>query len=60
MIYKNLRMDIYEYRMKKIKKLFEYDHAIHLYPQKRIIVEKQFSPLTDLYEFKFFIVNNIN
>ena len=51
--------------MKKIKNLMEYDHGLedlqffHLYPKKRIIIEKQFSPLTDLYEFKFFIVNNI-
>ena len=65
MIPKNLTMDIYKERMEKIKKLFEYDHGLvdmqyfHLYPKKRIIVEKQFSPLTDLYEFKFYIVNNI-
>ena len=65
MIPKNLTMDIYKERMEKIKKLFEYDHGLvdmqyfHLYPKKRIIVEKQFSPLTDLYEFKLFIVNNI-
>jgi len=40
--------------MKKIKNLMEYDHGLediqffHLYPKKRIIVEKLFSPLTDL------------
>ena len=65
MIPKNLQMDIYKDKMKKMKKLFEYDHGLvdmqyfHLYSKKRIIVEKQFSPLTDLYEFKFFIINNI-
>ena len=29
----------------------------HLYSKKRIIVEKIFSPFSDLYEFKFFIIN---
>ena len=29
----------------------------HLYPKKRIIVEKQFTPLTDLFEFKIFVLN---
>ena len=29
----------------------------HLYAKKRIVVEKQFSPINDLYEFKFFILN---
>ena len=51
--------------MKKIKNLMGYDHGLedmqffHLYPKKRIIVEKIFSPLTDLYQFKIFILNNI-
>ena len=29
----------------------------HLYPKKRIIVEKQLTPLTELYEFKYFVIN---
>ena len=29
----------------------------HLYSKKRIILEKMFYPLTDLYEFKYVIVN---
>ena len=51
-------------KLKKFKKLLESEHGLleaqffHLYAKKRIIVEKQFSPLTDLYEFKFFIVNH--
>ena len=41
----------------------EFEHGLveaqffHLYAKKRIIVEKQFSPSKDLYEFKFFIIN---
>ena len=30
----------------------------HLYSKKRIILEKKFFPLNDLYEFKFFIMNH--
>ena len=65
MIPKNIRPYLLKNKMKKIKNLMEFDHGLidmqyfHLYPKKRIIIEKQFSPLTDLYEFKFFIVNNI-
>ena len=65
MIPKNIRPYLLQNKMKKIKNLMEFDHGLidmqyfHLYPKKRIIIEKQFSPLTDLYEFKFFIVNNI-
>lgn len=52
-------------KMEKLKKLLEEDHGLteaqffHLYAKKRIIVEKQFIPLANLYEFRFFIVNNI-
>ena len=30
----------------------------HLYSRKRIVLEKTFIPLTDLYEFKFFVFNH--
>ena len=44
--------------------MLESDHGLleaqffHLYAKKRILVEKQFIPLKDLYEFKIVIVNN--
>ena len=34
-----------------------YSEFFHLYSKKRIIVEKIFNPLNDLFEFKFFIIN---
>ena len=49
--------------MKKFKKSFDLEHGtveiqpFHLYAKKRILVERQFAPLTDLYEFKIFIIN---
>ena len=55
----------YEEKLNKFKKLYlSLDHGLktvqffHLYAKKRIIVEKQFASLNDLYEFKFFIINN--
>ena len=63
-IYKNTTIDIFEKIIKRFKKLSESEHGLidaqffHLYAKKRIIVEKQFIPRTDLYEFRFFIVNN--
>ena len=63
-ISKNIKKKIFENKMKKFKKLLETDHGLleaqffHLYAKKRIIVERQFTPLRDLYEFKFFIINN--
>ena len=56
--------DIFKDKMKIIKNMLKSDHGLldaqffHLYAKKRILVEKQFIPLKDLYEFKFFIVNN--
>ena len=56
-------LDIFEKRIKKFKRLYQFDHGLmeiqpfHLFAKKRIIVEKQFEPRTDLYEFKFFIFN---
>jgi hypothetical protein len=50
--------------MQKFKKSYEGEHGLkesqfyHLYAKKRIIVEKTFTPRSDLYEFKIFIVNN--
>ena len=41
-----------EYNLNNVPEFF------HLYSKKRILVEKIFSPITDLYEFKFFIINN--
>ena len=49
---------------KLIKHYFKRDYGLiypqffHLYSKKRIIEEKIFEPITDLYEFKFFVVNN--
>ena len=60
----NTRKDIFEKHLKTFKKLLDFDHGLldsqffHLYAPKRIIVEKQFTPLTDLYEFKTFILNH--
>ena len=55
----------YEQQIEEFKKSFlKADHGLvesqffHLYAKKRIIVEKQFSPRKDLYEFKIFIINN--
>ena len=61
-IYKNKKNDI-EFIKQKIKQAFSRDYGLvipeffHLYSKKRIILEKMFYPLTDLYEFKFYIVN---
>ena len=61
-IYKNKKNDI-EIIKQKIKKAFSRDFGLiipeffHLYSKKTIILEKMFYPLTDLYEFKFYIVN---
>ena len=51
-------------KMKEFKINSGYNHGLldfqffHLYSKKRIIVEKQFYPLSNLFEFRFFIVNN--
>ena len=63
-INKNTTKDEFNSILDKFKKLLESDHGLiesqffHLYAKKRIIVEKQFIPKTDLYEFKYIIVNN--
>ena len=63
-IYKNDTLDIFKSKMDIFKRLFEADHGLleaqffHLYAKKRIIIEKQFIPFSDLYEFKFYIINN--
>jgi len=52
-----------EYIKNKIKYYFQRDYGLripeffHLYSKKRIIQEKKLTPFSDLYEFKFFIVN---
>ena len=62
-IYKNKSYN-FEIIKEKIQKNLNKDYGIengeffHLYSKKRIVVEKMFSPLTDLYEFKFYVVNN--
>lgn len=62
-IYKNKKEDI-ESIKKKVEKSFSRDYGLvvpeffHLYSKKRIILEKMFYPLSDLYEFKFVIVNS--
>ena len=65
-IYNNSVINIEEIK-KKLKKNFNKDYGLanadffHLYSQKRIVLEKIFLPLSDLYEFKFYVVNhNIN
>lgn len=48
---------------KKVKYYYQRDFGLkipeffHLYSKKRIIVETIFEPATDLFEFKFFVVN---
>jgi hypothetical protein len=62
-IFKDTKISNFEKIMKRFKKLYEFEHGIdqiqpfHLYAKKRIIVERQLAPLSDLYEFKFFIIN---
>ena len=53
-----MKKEKYEEELKKFKQIFlETDHGLkeaqffHLYSKKRIIVEKQFNPKDDLYEF---------
>ena len=61
-IFKNKKEDSQTIK-KKVMKTFSRDFGLavpdffHLYSKKRIILEKMFYPLTDLYEFKFVIVN---
>ena len=63
-ISKDIKKEMFKKKMKKFKQSNEFEHGIieiqpfHLYAKKRILVEKQFVPLTDLYEFKLFIINN--
>ena len=59
------KKEIYKEQLEQFKKNYnKADHGLvqfqfyHLYAKKRIVVEKQFFPIKDLYEFKFFIVNN--
>lgn len=61
-IFNNTNYNIDEIKQ-QIKIIFEREYALqipeffHLYSKKRIILEKMFLPLTDLYEFKIIIVN---
>ena len=63
-INKNISKNNFKKIIQKFKKSFEGEHGLkesqffHLYAKKRIIVEKTFTPKSDLYEFKFYIVNN--
>ena len=41
-----------EYNLNNVPEFF------HLYSKKRILIEKQLNPISDLYEFKFFVINN--
>lgn len=62
-IFKNKKYDLEELK-KKIEKKFYRNFPLidkvfsHQYNKKRIILEKMFIPLADLYEFKIIIVNN--
>ena len=59
---KNTTRKIFNGIMDRFKKSLESDHGLiefqffHLYAKKRILVERQFIPNSDLYEFKFMIV----
>jgi hypothetical protein len=63
-LYKNKKYN-FEMIKKRIRKNFEKDYGIgnaeffHLYSRKRIVIEKMFYPLKDLYEFKFYVVNHL-
>lgn len=63
-IYNNTSKEKIEEIKKKFKKSYERDFGIkgaeffHLYAKKRIVLEKIFLPLKDLFEFKFFILNH--
>ena len=62
-IYKDKKYDLEELK-KKIEKSFYRNFPLidkvfsHHYSKKRIILEKMFIPLNDLYEFKIIVVNN--
>ena len=62
-IFKNTKYDIDKLR-EKVKYSFYRNYAsivpefFHFFSKKRIVIEKIFIPLTDLYEFKIIIVNN--
>ena len=53
---KKIKKDITYYFNREYS--FKIPEFFHLYSKKRIIVEKIFIPISDLYEFKFFIINN--
>jgi len=59
---KNTKQDILEIK-KKITYHFNRDYSLlvpeffHSYSKKRIVVEKKFTPINDLYEFRFLIIN---
>ena len=60
---KNTTINIFNRKIDIFKKSLESDHGLiesqffHLYAKKRILVERQFIPNTDLYEFKYMIIN---
>ena len=62
-IFKNKKYSINKLK-KKVEKSFYRNFPLidkvfsHCYTKKRIVLEKIFLPLSDLYEFKFVIVNN--
>ena len=62
-IFKNKKYDIDKLK-KKVEKCFYKNFPLidkvfsHCYSKKRIVLEKMFTPFSDLYEFKFVIVNN--
>ena len=63
-LFSNTTKEIFLKKMAQFKKLLETEHGLiesqffHLYAKKRIVVEKQFIPLKDLFEFKYFIINH--
>ena len=62
-IFNNTKKDIEQIK-KDITYYFNREFSLkipeffHLYSKKRILVEKIFIPISDLFEFKFFIINN--
>lgn len=62
-IYNNTKYDIIKLK-KEVEKAYYRNFPLidkvfsHSYSKKRIVLEKMFLPITDLFEFKFVIVNN--
>lgn len=62
-VFENKKEDIKNLKQ-RVNKAFSKDFGLvtpeffHLYSKKRIVLEKMFYPLTDLYEFKIIVINH--